>query len=121
MPRDYRNVSYWLETSGDDLNPRPPLAGSIDVDVAILGAGFSGLWTAYYLLKQLPSLKIAIVEKEIAGFGASGRNGAWCTSRFPTSLEHLGEKYGESTAVAINAAMVETVDEVGRVAGARRT
>ena len=118
MPRDYRTVSYWLETSGDDLTPRPPLAGSVDVDVAILGAGFSGLWTAYYLLKTLPSLKIAIVEKEIAGFGASGRNGAWCTSQFPTSLEHLGEKYGKSTAVAMNAAMVETVDEVGRAAEA---
>jgi len=118
MPRDYRTVSYWLETSGDDLTPRPALAGSIDVDVAILGAGYSGLWTAYYLLKHLPSLKIAIVEKEIAGFGASGRNGAWCTSQFPTSLERLGQKYGKSTAVAMNAAMVDTVDEVGRVAKA---
>ena len=116
MPRDYRTVSYWLETSGDDLTPRPALSGSVDVDIAILGAGFSGLWTAYYLLKQLPSLKIAIVEKEIAGFGASGRNGAWCTSQFPTSLEHLGQKYGKSTAVAMNTAMVDTVDEIGRVA-----
>lgn len=118
MSRDYRTVSWWLETSGDDLTPRPPLAGSVDVDVAILGAGFSGLWTAYYLLKRQPSLKIAIVEKEIAGFGASGRNGAWCTSQFPTSLEHLGQKYGKSTAVAVNQAMAETVDEVGRVAKA---
>jgi glycine/D-amino acid oxidase-like deaminating enzyme len=118
MPRDYRTVSYWLETSGDDLTPRPPLDGSIDVDVAILGAGFSGLWTAYYLLKKAPGLKIAIVEKEIAGFGASGRNGAWCTSQFPTSLESLSEKYGKSTAVAVNAAMIETVNEIGRVAEA---
>ncbi len=74
--KNYKSYSYWLETAGDDLTPRPPLDGSIDVDVAIMGAGYSGLWTAYYLLKQQPSLKVAILEKEIAGFGASGRNGA---------------------------------------------
>lgn len=118
MARDYRTVSYWLETSGDDLTPRPPLDGSIDVDVAILGAGFSGLWTAYYLLKRQPGLKIAILEKEIAGFGASGRNGAWCTSQFPTSLEGLAHKYGKEAALALNQAMIDTVDEVGRVAAA---
>src|SRR5690242_15171768 len=79
MGKDYRRYSYWLETCGDDLTPRPALNGSVDADVAILGAGYSGLWTAYYLLKREPALKIAIVEREIAGFGASGRNGGWCT------------------------------------------
>ena len=79
---DYSSVSYWLETSGDDLTPRPPLDGSVDVDVAILGAGYTGLWTAHSLLERDPSLRILVVEREIAGFGASGRNGAWCTSGF---------------------------------------
>jgi glycine/D-amino acid oxidase-like deaminating enzyme len=74
--KNHASYSYWLETCGDDLTPRPALSGSVDVDVAILGAGYSGLWTAYYLLQRQPSLKIAIVEKEIAGFGASGRNGS---------------------------------------------
>ncbi|MDP9368810.1 MAG: FAD-binding oxidoreductase, partial [Chloroflexota bacterium] len=50
--KDYRSYSFWLETSGDDLTPRPPLDGSVDVDVAILGAGFTGLWTAYHLLAR---------------------------------------------------------------------
>ena len=50
--KDYGSYSYWLETSDDDLTPRPPLDGSIDVDVAILGAGFTGLWTAYHLLMK---------------------------------------------------------------------
>ena len=65
---DYRDVSFWLETSGDDLAPRPPLDGSADADVAILGAGLSGLWTAWYLLRRDPSLRVLVVEGEIAGF-----------------------------------------------------
>jgi glycine/D-amino acid oxidase-like deaminating enzyme len=116
MATDYRSISFWLETCGDDLTPRPALNGTIDTDIAILGAGYSGLWTAYYLLKREPSLKIAIVEREIAGFGASGRNGAWCTSGFPTSPGRLASKYGKATAAAVQRAMYEAVDEVGRVA-----
>ena len=57
---------------GDDLTPRPPLDGSIEADVAILGAGLTGLWTAFYLHRRDPSLRIVIVEREIAGFGARG-------------------------------------------------
>jgi glycine/D-amino acid oxidase-like deaminating enzyme len=112
---DYRSVSYWLESAGDDLTPRPPLPESIDVDVAILGAGFSGLWTAYYLKELDPSLEIAIIEREIAGFGASGRNGAWCTSEFPTGPGALAHTYGDDTARAVVTAMRETVTEIKRV------
>ena len=83
--KDYRSYSFWLETCGDDLTPRPALDGSTEVDVAILGAGFTGLWTAYHLLKRDPSLNVLIVEREMAGFGASGRNGGWCVADFPVS------------------------------------
>jgi len=96
--KDYRSYSFWLETCGDDLTPRPPLAGSIDVDVAILGAGFTGLWTAYYLLRRQPSLTVAVVEAEIAGFGASGRNGGWCFAGFPVSPLTLIGRYGYDAA-----------------------
>jgi len=113
---DYRTFSYWLVTCGDDLTPRPPLDGSIDVDVAILGAGFTGLWTAYYLLKRDPSLRVALLEKEIAGFGASGRNGGWCTAAFPLSARWFKEHAGREAAIAVQRAMYDTVDEVGRVA-----
>jgi glycine/D-amino acid oxidase-like deaminating enzyme len=116
--KNYASYSYWLETCGDDLTPRPALVGTIDVDVAILGAGYSGLWTAYYLQERQPALKLAIVEQEIAGFGASGRNGAWCTSGFPTSLGVLAKKYGRDAALAVHGAMTGAVDEVGRVAAA---
>ncbi len=113
--KDYRTYSFWLETSGDDLTPRPPLDGSTDVDVAILGAGFTGLWTAYHLLLRDPSLNVAVVEAEIAGFGASGRNGGWCFSGFPVSPLALKERYGVDAARAVSLAMYDSVDDVGRV------
>lgn len=113
--KNYRSYSFWLETCEDDLTPRPPLDGSIDVDVAILGAGFSGLWTAYYLLSKDPSLKVALVEAEIAGFGASGRNGGWCFSGFPVSPLALLEEHGYDAARLVSLEMYKAVDEVGRV------
>lgn len=116
----YATYSYWLETCGDDLTPRPRLDGTIDADIAIMGAGYTGLWTAYYLLQRDPSLKIAIVEKEIAGFGASGRNGGWCYPGFSVSLGVLAERFGMDAARSVASAMYETVDEIERVIGAER-
>jgi glycine/D-amino acid oxidase-like deaminating enzyme len=118
--KDYARYSYWLETSGDDLTPRPRLDGSTSVDVAVMGAGYTGLWTAYYLLKRDPSLKVAIVEREIAGFGASGRNGGWCYPGFPVSLGVLRERFGIEAAKAVSRGMYETVDEIERVIGEER-
>jgi len=116
--KEYRTYSFWLETADDDLTPRPALAGPADVDVAILGAGFTGLWTAYYLLRQEPSLRVAVLEREIAGFGASGRNGGWCTAEFPVSPATLAARFGAAAARAVHMALYDAVDEVGRVAGA---
>jgi glycine/D-amino acid oxidase-like deaminating enzyme len=113
--KEYRSYSFWLESCGDDLTPRAPLDGSITVDVAILGAGFTGLWTAYHLLQRDPSLKVAVVEAEIAGFGASGRNGGWCFSGFPVSPGELRRTYGLENARAVSLAMYDSVDDVGRV------
>jgi glycine/D-amino acid oxidase-like deaminating enzyme len=113
--KDYRSYSFWLETCGDDLTPRPALDGSLEVDVAILGAGFTGLWTAYHLLGRQPSLKVAVVEAEIAGFGASGRNGGWCFSGFPIGPEGLAKRFGTDAARAVSQAMYDSVDDVGRV------
>src|SRR5437868_14921705 len=110
--KDYTTYSFWLETCGDDLTPRPPLDGWTDADVAILGAGYTGLWTAYYLLRREPSLRVAVVEQAIAGFGASGRNGGWCSSGFPTSLGMLEQRFGRDAARALQLAMYGAVDEV---------
>jgi glycine/D-amino acid oxidase-like deaminating enzyme len=116
MSADYRQYSYWLESCGDDLTPRDALPGSLDVDVAILGAGYSGLWTAYYLLKRDPTLDVVIIEKEIAGFGASGRNGGWCSGGFPVSLGELERRFGTGAASQVHREMIAAVDEVGDIA-----
>ncbi len=112
----YRGVSYWMSSVEDDLTPRTSLADDLEVDVAIVGAGYTGLWTAYYLAAGDPSLRIAVLEAEIAGFGASGRNGGWCSALFPQSVAALARKHGRARAVALYRAMQATVDEVGRVA-----
>ncbi len=122
-PDDYRRVSFWFDSfaaSGGDLTPRAALSGAVTVDVAIVGAGFTGLWTAYYLRRLDKSLRIAIVEKEIAGFGASGRNGGWCSALFPSSDEKVAKLSSRDGALALRAAMRATVDEVGAVAATER-
>jgi len=110
------SLSYWLST--EDLTPRPPLPGDTDVDVVIVGAGFTGLWTAYYLAQADPSARIAVVEAGVAGFGASGRNGGWCSALFPVSPTALARRHGRPAALTMTRAMESTVDEVGRVAAA---
>src|ERR1700692_2008698 len=99
--RSYKDYSFWLEDAGDPLIPRPAMQRSEEVDVAILGAGYTGLWTAYYLLRNKPGLKVAIVEREIAGYGASGRNGGWCSPRFPVSAGLMAKRWGEDAARAV--------------------
>ena len=113
--KDYGSYSFWLETCGDDLTPRPPLDGSADVDVAIVGAGFTGLWIAYQLLKRDPSLDVLVVEQEIAGFGASGRNGGWCVADFPLHPAILTKRYGRAAARAVALAMIDSLDDIERV------
>jgi glycine/D-amino acid oxidase-like deaminating enzyme len=106
----------WLDLIDEPLAPRPALPGPADVDVAIVGAGYTGLWAAYYLLRSDPRLRIAILEREIAGFGASGRNAGWVSPWFPAPLETIARAHGRDKAVAMQRAMFDTVDEVGRVA-----
>ncbi|MEX2238266.1 MAG: FAD-binding oxidoreductase [Dehalococcoidia bacterium] len=114
--QDYKGISFWHDSVPEPLTPRPSLAGKIEADVAIVGAGFTGLWTAYYLKKLDSSLKVVVVEKEIAGFGASGRNGGWCSGLFPASWGRMARESTRELAVATQRALFATVDEVGRVA-----
>jgi glycine/D-amino acid oxidase-like deaminating enzyme len=117
---DYRQLSLWFDQVPGSLAPRAPLPGDLDVDVAIVGAGYTGLWTAYYLQAADPTLRIALIEAEIAGFGASGRNGGWCSALFPVSFETLAAESGHEAASAQYAAMRASVTEVARVAAAER-
>lgn len=110
-------ASLWRETSGS-WEPRAPLPGDQEYDVAIVGAGYTGLWTAYYLAGARPDLRIAVVEKETAGFGASGRNGGWASALFPASLDTLARMSTREAALAQHRAMCASVDEVVRAAAA---
>src|SRR5262249_34866647 len=111
----YRRLSFWHDTVPGTLDPGASLNEDIEADVAIVGAGLTGMWTAYYLRKADPSLKIVLCEREIAGFGASGRNGGWCSALFPASLTKLERIADREPAIAMYRAMQHTVDEVGRV------
>ncbi len=86
--------------------------GDRKVDVAIVGAGFTGLWTAYALLQRAPSLSIVVLEQEIAGYGASGRNGGWCSDLFPVSWERLEQRCGRGAVNAMHRAMVEGIADI---------
>ena len=112
----YADLSLWHATVPDSWSPRPSLAGDTRADVAVVGAGFTGLWAAYYLLREDPSLRVTVLEAETAGFGASGRNGGWCSALFPASLDKLAglPGSGRDKALAQHRAMCATVDEVGR-------
>lgn len=118
MDAAHRRLSLWWDTLDEDAPPRPSLPGTTDADVAVVGAGYTGLWTAYYLLVADPTLRVVVLERELAGFGASGRNGGWCSALFPASAAKLARESSRDDAVRMLRAMQDTVDEVGRVAAA---
>lgn len=107
--------SYWLRAHAP-LRTRDPLDGQTTVDVAILGAGFTGLWTAYALLGVEPSLDVLVIERRYVGFGASGRNGGWVTPHTATGMGGSVERFGRRRAHDLQAALHEAVDHVGEVA-----
>ncbi|MGW5150915.1 NAD(P)/FAD-dependent oxidoreductase [Rhodococcus koreensis] len=114
---DFANggVSFWFRDIGLPAK-RAPLPGPIDVDVAIVGAGLTGLWTAYYLAQASPDLKIAIVEKEFAGYGASGRNGGWLSGEPAGQFRRYAKTHGADSAKRLQRNMFDTIDEVISVA-----
>ncbi|GAA4359538.1 NAD(P)/FAD-dependent oxidoreductase [Angustibacter luteus] len=99
---------------------RAPLDGDTTADVCIVGAGYTGLWTAYYLTRRDPSLDVLVVEANSAGFGASGRNGGWCSALLPQGVEAMARRHGRPAALAMRQAMVDTVREVGDVVAAEQ-
>ncbi len=106
--------NYWLDSAGE-TNTRSALPTSMTADVVIVGGGFSGLWTAYYLLKQAPSLSVVVVEQHHCGYGASGRNGGWCSPRFPVDADALIKRHGKDIARECIMAATAGVEEIGRV------
>src|ERR1700677_1673593 len=112
-------VSYWWQSLGGFPPRRASLPGPLEADVAIVGGGYTGLWTAYYPAGLRPSLRIVVLEAAFAGYGASGRNGGWVTAELPGSRASYARAPGGVAGVrALEAALRETVDEVGRVCAA---
>jgi glycine/D-amino acid oxidase-like deaminating enzyme len=113
VPTINGSVSNWY----DELPAyRPALPGDRDADVCIVGAGYTGLWTAYYLKRADPSLRIAILEARFAGFGASGRNGGWLSGLVPGDRNRMAQQHGRDGVVAWQRALNDSVDEVIDVA-----
>lgn len=109
-----RRTSVWLDSLGDEPE-RASIDGRHDVDVAIVGGGYSALWTAYYLTREKPALRVAVLEAERIGFGASGRNGGWCSSHFAGVEAQMADPSRRKAGVALQRAAFDAVDEVGRV------
>jgi glycine/D-amino acid oxidase-like deaminating enzyme len=106
--------SYWLQEVGP-IEPRAPLPGDRDADVCIVGAGFTGLWTAYELRRAAPELDVVVLEARYAGFGASGRNGGWVVGEIAGRARRWRRRGGDAGARAMAAAIQGAVAEVGEV------
>lgn len=101
--------SLWADTMPADEIAQPSDGTGLDADVAIVGAGFTGLWTAWHLLRRDPGLRVVVVEREHIGFGASGRNGGWCSALLPMSLDGIADRSGPASAARFQRAMHDTV------------
>lgn len=109
--------SFWF-TQMPPVLPRPPLPGDRRADVVIVGAGYTGLWTAFYLKRARPDLDVQILEKHVAGYGASGRNGGWLSGGMAWNPDRYAATHGAGATRAFIAALRATVPEVVSVARA---
>src|SRR5215469_10272301 len=100
-----RSISFWYSQLDPAPRQRPASMGSREADVCIVGGGFTGLWTAYQLLAAEPSLEVVLLEAEVIGFGASGRNGGWVEGRLAGSREHWTARGGRAGAMALERAL----------------
>ncbi|MBD7996797.1 FAD-dependent oxidoreductase [Arthrobacter sp. Sa2CUA1] len=111
------NVSFWFAETGLP-DPRPGLDGDLEADVAVVGAGYTGLWSAYYLKQARPDLAVVVLESRFAGFGASGRNGGWLTNSITGGRGQYVKTHGRAVVGRFQELLNDTVDEVIRVAAA---
>jgi glycine/D-amino acid oxidase-like deaminating enzyme len=107
-------VSFWDRDLGP-RSPRPRLAADTEVDICIVGGGLTGLWTAYYLAKADPGLRIAIIERAYAGYGASGRSGGWLSNFIAGSRKKYARKRGRQAVVDLQHAMDASIEECVKV------
>jgi glycine/D-amino acid oxidase-like deaminating enzyme len=108
------NRSLWRNQGS--ITARDCVKAANSFDVAIIGGGFSGLWSAYHLKQLQPSLKIAIFEQKYVGYGASGRNGGWASAEYPTSNSRLLKEHGVQTYKNLRKSLIESINEIGQIA-----
>jgi glycine/D-amino acid oxidase-like deaminating enzyme len=113
-------VSFWWKDAGGRPAYRAPLPGPLDVDVCIVGGGYTGLWTAYYLKQAQPGLSVAILEREFAGYGSSGRNGGQLSGGMSWNRGRYLAASNEAQVVAFERALAGSVAEIRRVASEER-
>ena len=111
-------LPMWWDDVDWPTAPRPALHENLDVDVAVVGGGFTGLWTAYSLVAADPGVRVVVLERHVVGFGASGRNGGWCSALFPVSDGRIHREHGAAAAAAMRDALRDTVDAVGATTAA---
>src|SRR5215467_1319101 len=113
------HLSYWWQALGGFPPRRASLPGPLEADVCIVGGGYTGLWTAYYLAGLRPQARIVVLEAAFAGYGASGRNGGWVTSELPGSrARYARHPRGADGVRDLEQHLRDTVDEVARVCAA---
>ena len=108
---DHSDKSFWLASYGS-YTPDPPVQGDIAVDVAIIGGGFTGLSTAYNLRKDNPGMNVAVLESEVIGYGASGRNGGFSMTLFGLEPAITKLLFGQQRTVEAHRYMERAVDYV---------
>lgn len=107
-------ASLWWETLPTEVVPREPLSGDRQVDVAIVGGGFTGLWCAREIKRRDPSVRVVVVEREVCGFGASGRNGGWASALFPVAESAVERAHGAESASHLRHVLADAVAGLGR-------
>jgi glycine/D-amino acid oxidase-like deaminating enzyme len=95
------------------VRERTALSADATTDVLIVGAGYTGLWTAFHLLRNDPTTRVLLIDANEVGFGASGRNGGWCSAISPVSMSRIEKLADRAQAVEFTHSLVETVRRVG--------
>ena len=112
-----RELSFWHDSLAEALQPRPALGAETRADVAIVGAGYTGLWAAWHLKRLEPSVRIAVVEADSAGYGASGRNGGWCSGWLSGIEGWLNDPARRAGAIRLQKLMFQAVRDIGETTG----
>ena len=111
MAVKHNAYGWWLEEAGMP-DAQPPLAGDVDADVVVVGGGYTGMWTAWFVSELEPEARIVVLEADRCGTGPSGRNGGFANSMWP-SLDSLRERFGAGAALELARASDAAVQGIG--------